>query len=278
MAPAAAGAAPVRNESTRSFESRRSKRAAPMRMNENEGAKARGAAKSPPGEPSGGVAHGGHCLGDRPGSHLPQRHSVEELRMGHPVVGVHSVRLHERDDHEPPPNAKRAHLEGGPGESHRPAGRGCEQRPDVGAKLPTGGATPSKLHSATGEQHKHELWSDRGGCRPAHERVEDDAYTQAPACAREDRPRHAQAGADSDGRDRGARAHPRASHPLRRRARKEQRRQREDRDKPGEDEAEPPEQRPTVAPQAPGAVDRKLCRGRTRQQVDGGKRSLELVV
>ncbi len=40
-------------------------------MKENEGAKATSAASSPPGDPAGGVADGGHRLGDRPGVTCP---------------------------------------------------------------------------------------------------------------------------------------------------------------------------------------------------------------
>src|ERR1035441_10191113 len=51
IAPAAPGPAPPRNASTRRLTSMRSKRAAPSRMKEKDGANATSAASSPPGTP-----------------------------------------------------------------------------------------------------------------------------------------------------------------------------------------------------------------------------------
>jgi hypothetical protein len=57
---------------------------------------------------------------------LAERHRIQELVGGHPVVGVGRVVLHQRDDHEPASVGERAHLECHPGE--RPDPTSAERR------------------------------------------------------------------------------------------------------------------------------------------------------
>jgi hypothetical protein len=56
--------------------------------------------EQPAAEAAGGVADDGDGVHDGTGGDLPEGDGVEELRVGHPVVGVDGVVLHERDDHE----------------------------------------------------------------------------------------------------------------------------------------------------------------------------------
>jgi hypothetical protein len=58
--------------------------------------------------------------------------------------------------------------------------------------------------------------------------------------------------------------------------REEDRRERQDRDESGQDERKPTDQAANAAAKAPGAVDRKLRRGRAGEEVAGGDRILEL--
>ena len=53
--------------------------------------------------PGGGVADNCDGLDDRSGGDLTQSDRGEELPARHPVVAVHGVVLHQRDDHNPPP-------------------------------------------------------------------------------------------------------------------------------------------------------------------------------
>jgi len=76
------------------------------------------------GETVGGVADGGDRRDDGTGGDLAERHGVEEAGVGHPVVGVDRVALHQGDDHEAAAEGERTDLERGPGEWWEPAARG----------------------------------------------------------------------------------------------------------------------------------------------------------
>ena len=65
-------------------------------------------------DPEGGVADDGDGLDDRAGRDLAERDRVEELPVGHPVVAVHGVGLHQRDDDEPAAVGQGADLERDP--------------------------------------------------------------------------------------------------------------------------------------------------------------------
>jgi hypothetical protein len=62
------------------------------------------------------------------GRDLAERDGIEELRIRHPVIGVHCVALHERDDHEAASVGERADLEGRPAQRAEPAGGGGARR------------------------------------------------------------------------------------------------------------------------------------------------------
>ena len=80
-----------------------------------------------------------------------------------------------------------------------------------------------------------------------------------------------------DGGHRCACARAGAEYPARRRGRKEERRERNDQQQPRHDERQPADERANPAAQPPRAIDRKLRRGRPRQQVAGGNRVLEVL-
>ena len=102
---------------------------APSRTNANDGAKATSAASRPPPTPGRRVADDGDGLHHRTGRDLAERDRVQELAVGHPVVVVDRVGLHQRDDHEAAAVRERADLERHPGERAEPAGRHRSQRP-----------------------------------------------------------------------------------------------------------------------------------------------------
>ena len=74
------------------------------------------------GDSVGAVADRGDRRHHRPRRHLAERDRVEEFGVGHPVVGVDGVALHQRDDHEAAAEGEAADLEGGPGEVADAAG------------------------------------------------------------------------------------------------------------------------------------------------------------
>ena len=76
------------------------------------------------GEAVGRIADGGDRGDDGAGGDLAERDGVEEAGVGHPVVGVDGVALHQGNDHEAPAERERADLERGPGEWWEPAARG----------------------------------------------------------------------------------------------------------------------------------------------------------
>ena len=120
IAPITAAPAPVRKAccgGRRNW----SKREAPARMKQKDGAGAGGGEQTAT-ETAGGIADDRYRLDHWAWGDLTQRHRVEELGAGHPVVGHHGVVLHEGDDHETSAIRQRAYLEGDPAQ-------GC-QAPD----------------------------------------------------------------------------------------------------------------------------------------------------
>ena len=77
----------------------------------------------PPREAMRRVAHRGDGGDDRPRGDLAQRDRVEELGVGHPVVDVDGVALHQRDDHEAAAEGQRPDLQRGPGQGAEPPRR-----------------------------------------------------------------------------------------------------------------------------------------------------------
>ena len=131
IAPAAAGPAPPRKAVARSLSRRRWNPPTPSRTKANDGANATSAASSPPVRPARPVADGGDGVDDRARCDLAERDRVQELARREPVIPVHRVRLHQRDDHEAPAVGERADLERHPGQSRQAAHRrGDRQRPD----------------------------------------------------------------------------------------------------------------------------------------------------
>ena len=117
------------------------------------------------------VADGCDGLDDRARRDLAERHCVQELRVRHPVVVVHRVGLHQRDDHEAAAVAERADLQRNPDEregSTRRGGATSEQRrPRVGAKsVVPRSSLARELDGAAAEKDQHEPRTDddsRGG-------------------------------------------------------------------------------------------------------------------
>ena len=93
----------------------------------------------PPPTSRGGVADDGNGVDDGTGSDLTERDGVEELRVGHPVVVVDGVVLHQRDDDEAPAVRECTDLERDPHQREQAAGRTVggrrEQGPEVRAEL-----------------------------------------------------------------------------------------------------------------------------------------------
>jgi hypothetical protein len=58
------------------------------------------------------------------GRDLPQRHGVQELGIGHPVMPAYRIGLHQRDDHESAPVREGAYLQRYP---HHRDGEGAER-------------------------------------------------------------------------------------------------------------------------------------------------------
>ena len=93
----------------------RSKWRAPSRMNSERRRERDGGGEQPTAEPGGGVADDRDGLHDRARGDLAEGDGVEKLPVGHPVVAVDGVGLHQRDDHEPTAVGQRADLERDPG-------------------------------------------------------------------------------------------------------------------------------------------------------------------
>ena len=81
-----------------------------------------------------GVADDGHGVHDRAGRDLAERDGVEELRVGHPVVVVDGVALHERDDDEPAAVGERPDLERHPHQREHAAAGGRRGRGEEAAR------------------------------------------------------------------------------------------------------------------------------------------------
>ena len=123
MAPMTAGPAPVRNDSTAPFARIRSKR---RTADKHEGERRREGdqrGQQSSGHARGRVADHRNRLHDRTRGDLAERHGVEELCAGHPVVGGHRVVLHQRDDDEPAAVGEGTDLERHPGQRPETADR-----------------------------------------------------------------------------------------------------------------------------------------------------------
>ena len=233
-------------------------------------------------DPRGGVAHDGDGLHDRARGDLPERHGVEELAVGHPVVVVDRVGLHQRDDHEAPAVGERADLEGHPGEREQPAAADQDRRDPQGGGRRQGrdaraAAPDDDLDEPAPEQQQDEPRADGRRGHHAGADVEEPAQLGAPAHARPARGHEAPAGVHGDGGDGGTRPGAGALDPQRWVAGQEQHREAEDEDEPGDDEGQASDERADAPALPPGAVDRELRRGRPGQEVAGGDRVLEVV-
>ena len=227
------------------------------------------AASSPPVDAVRGVADGRDRGDDGSRGDLSERDGVEELGVGHPVVGVHRVALHQRDDHEAAAVGERTDLEGRPAQRREAAGRGRlrherGERPPVEAR---GGGRPAshgELGEPAAEQHEHEVRADQGGGGRGRGDVDGPARTARAVAARAVVARADQRARGMQ-RDRGHRragARTGALHPERRRVSEEEHRQRDHEQHRREHEAEPADDRAERAGDAVGAEDRELGRGR----------------
>ena len=194
---------------------------APRSTNTNDGVNATSAASRPPPMPARGVADDGDGLHDRPGGDLTERDRVEELRVGHPVVVVDGVGLHQRDDDEAAAVRERADLQRDPrraraGRRSRRCAVAASSGPEVRAERPgAADAWCDDLDEAAAEQHEHEPGADgRGGDRAEHAR-------RAPSASVRRGARASSAGSGSvpgahrDRGDRRAGARAGAEHPRR---------------------------------------------------------------
>jgi hypothetical protein len=231
----------------------------------------------------GGVADGRDRPDDRPGRDLAQRDRVQELGIGHPVIGVDGIALHQRDDHEPAAKGERADLERRPREGADPA-RGDRRRPQGGKRRGVSRrarrCTPPnrQLEQATGQQHEHEIRaderrSDRTDDQIAHPAAQVPAVLAHPPEARAHQPKP---GVDRNCGDGGAGAGAGAANPGRWRLRQKQHREREDQHHRRDDEPEPADDGAANSSEAVGAEDHQLRRGRAGEQAARGIGVLEL--
>jgi hypothetical protein len=192
------------------------------------------------------------------------------------VVVIDRVRLHQRDDHEPSAVRQGADLERDPAEREQAARRGGGRREQRNRhqRERARETAQRELDHAAAEQDEDQPRAERRSRGPAGEQVPAPAKRAArtPAAVGGKAP----AGLHGDGRDRRSRSGARAEHPARRRSREEERGERQDQDEPGDDEAKTAHERSRPAPEAPGAVDRELGRGGTRQEVARRDRVLEV--
>ena len=245
IAPIAAGPAPSRNARTDAFWRMRSKRSAPSRMNENEGANATAAASSASADPRRGVAHDGDRVDDRPRRDLSEGDGVQELPARHPVVVVDGIGLHERDDHEAAAVRERADLERDPDEGAEPAGArraGEQDRPGVRGQA-RASPPPPELEDAAGEQQRDEPRAEGGRRGGADEDVGRPAQAIVPRVPRPACGQQVPAGLQRHRRDGRAGPGPGAADPGRRCVGEEHRREGEDHDESRNDESEPADQR-----------------------------------
>ncbi len=203
IAPIAAGPAPSRN--ARAFwlvRNRSNRRTADQDERERRGER-HDRCQHTTGEAVRGVADRGDGRDDRPGGDLPERDRVEELRVGHPMVGVHRVALHQRDDHEPPTERQRANFERRPRERADPTDRhrpGHQQPERSELRRAT---RDQELDGPAGQQREHEVGAEQCRGRRADHQIGDPAanprpVNSRPVQARTDQP---SGGLNSDGRD-----------------------------------------------------------------------------
>ena len=121
-----------------------------------------------------GVADDGHRLDDRARGDLPEGHRVQELGVGHPVVVVHRVGLHERDDHEATAEGQRPDLERHPGQCAQPTRRHHAQRRHderragvFGGRTPPDRATSTTPHPSSTSTRKVPTVAAARGAEPA---------------------------------------------------------------------------------------------------------------
>ena len=274
MAPIAAGPAPSRKARTRWFGAQAVEAVGAEEDERERGGERDGRGEQPAADAGRGVADDGDGLHDRARGDLAEGDGVEELRVGHPVVGVDGVVLHQRDDHEPAAVGQRADLERHPRQREQAAGRGRAAAASSGHAWHArragtrGSATPQASSTApqpsrTSTNHGPTV----AAAMRAGERVGDPPRARrGGACASSPATRPARR-LERDGGHGGAGAGAGAEHPIGRRGGEEQRRQREDHDQAGDDEAEPADERAGDAAQPPRAEDRQLGRRRAGQQV-----------
>ena len=164
IAPIAAGPAPPRNARARGS-ARIASKCRPPRGRRRTRARRRRAPPAAAADAGGGIADHGDRLHDGPGSDLAERDRVQELRVGHPVVVVHRVRLHQRDDHKAAavrerPTLSATHTSASSPPARPPATRAAAAR----TCRPAGRLRParaSELEQPAAEQHEHEARAER---------------------------------------------------------------------------------------------------------------------
>ena len=227
----------------------RSKCDAPARMKQNDGAKATSGGQQTAAETTRGIADDRHRLDDGPRRDLAQRHRVEELGAGHPVVGHHGVVLHEGDDHETSAIRQRPHLEGDPAQG----GQAPDDRSRCSREQKEGGlggaigeaALEGDLDQAAAEKDEHEVRTDRGRRGASGQEVAEPADLQRTRIARPPPTRwhEADGGVEGDGGHSGAGASGSSQNPQGRVGSQEQRRESQDDHQPRDDEADAADQR-----------------------------------
>ena len=211
IAPIAAGPAPSRNARARGVLAQPLEAPAAEQDERERRGERDERGEQAAGEAVRGVADGGDGGDDRAGRDLAERDGVEELGVGHPVVGVHGVALHQRDDHEAAAERQRADLERGPGQRAEPADGDRAPAASSRERARTRRRPRPALHehstSAAGEQHEHEVGADQRRGGGADGEVGDPASRcarGASAHAREARPDQPARGVDRHRRDRRA--------------------------------------------------------------------------
>ena len=166
IAPIAAGPAPPRNARARGF----------WRIavevpgaSEDEGERGREGyerRQQAAAEAGSGVTDHRDRLYNRTGSDLTERDRVQKLPIGHPVVVVHRVGLHQRDDDEPAAVGQRTDLERHPAKGEQPAG-GRSGRGENRKRSHRSGDRPApveardELDQPAAQQHEHQPGSER---------------------------------------------------------------------------------------------------------------------
>ena len=169
-----------------------------------------------------------------PGVTCPSATALRNCPLGHPVVAVDGVALHQGDDHEAAPEREGPDLQRGPDQRAEPAGAGDggqQHGQPLQAEPARGRTAPRELDRAAAEQHEHEP-RIRAVAAPAppSDAVGEHAGALRARAPSPDRRSEAPARLDRDGRDRGAGAQADAAQPGGRRGREERHRQREDHD------------------------------------------------